>query len=166
MSQVYDIRLDVKEVEDALDQLHIDMRGKMAKKLLRALATIAKKRVRRRMGAYLNLNHLVGSLDFRAYGESLQKAVYGFARSPGHAVVSSGQMYKAEALEHGAVIHPVKRRYLYFRTEEGAVRARKVVIPAKRWFTRSLDGFESDPDYQGTIDKVLGKAIKDAGLGR
>jgi hypothetical protein len=146
-----DIRADVAGATASLKALDIEVK-RMAQKLLRALATIAKKRIKKRMAGYLHTRT----------GE-LQKAVYGFSRSPSHAVVSAGQRWKAEALEKGATIVPRKRQYLAFLGDDGVHRRLpQVVIPPKRWFTGSLEGFEGDPDYQATIDKVLGKAIKKA----
>ena len=37
-----------------------------------------------------------------------------------------------------------------------------VTIPARRWFQQSSEGLEDDPEYQSTIDKTVGKAIKKA----
>ena len=162
-------KADIAATLKSLDALSLDL-ARIGKKILRALATITKKRVKKRMGAYLNIGHLMSSSDFSIFkGKgNLRDAVYGCARSNTHAVVSSGQMFKAEALEHGALILPKKGKFLTFQadTNSGWVRTRSVHLPAKRWFTRSVEGFESDPDYQLTIDKVIGKAIHLAGLGR
>jgi len=108
------IKIDVKaEVADAragLERLDIETRG-IGRKILRALATVAKKRVKKRMSTFLRLGHTVGTLPTGPKGGSLKKgdlggglrdAVYGFARSPTHAVVASGQVYKAESRERGA----------------------------------------------------------------
>lgn len=161
-----DAKVDITEAIAGLEALGVQVKG-MMRKMLRALATVAKKRVKKRMGNYLHLNRLMQSSDFSIFkGKgSLRDAVYGFARTGEHAVVASGQMYKAEALEDGADLRPKKRKYLSFQGEDGWVRSKHLVIPPKRWFTRSIDGFEEDPDYQGTIDKVTGKAIHLAGLG-
>jgi hypothetical protein len=78
-----DIRADVAGATASLKALDIEVK-RMAQKLLRALATIAKKRIKKRMAGYLHTRT----------GE-LQKAVYGFSRSPSHAVVSAGQRWKA-----------------------------------------------------------------------
>lgn len=146
-----DIRADVAAVTKTLDALKIEVRG-MARKLLRALATIAKKRVRKRMGHVLHIRT-----------GALQAATYGFARSPSHAVVAGGRRWQAEALERGAIIKPNKRKALSFMGDDGTMkRMKSVVIPPKHWFSLSLAGFEEDPDYRQTIDKVLGKAIKKA----
>jgi hypothetical protein len=158
---------ETEELEKALKQLGIEVKGLM-RRLVRALATVAKKQVKRNMGAFLNMNHLVQSSNFSMYrGKgNLRDAVYGFARSATHAVTSSGQMYKAEALEAGADLKPKKAKYLSFQGEDGWVKSKHLVIPPKRWFSRSLVGLEDSQDYKETPEKMIGKAIKKAGLGR
>lgn len=165
MSKV-DARLDIVDAIAGLDALGIETKG-MMRKMLRALATVTKKRVKKGMGSYLQLGHLVNSTDFSLYkGKgSLKDSVYGFARSGSHAVVASGQMFKAEALEHGATLVPRKRAFLSFQTEDGWVRAKSLTIPPKRWFSRSVEGFEDDPEYSGTIQNCVDKAIRNAGMG-
>lgn len=145
-----DVKADVQEVQDGLKELGLELRG-IGRKILRALATLTKKQVKRRMGLYL-----------KERTGQLKAAVYGFARSPEHAVVATGRGYVAETLERGAVIGPSKQKTLSFYGDSGWRRMHSVTIPAKRWFSQSSAGFEDNPEYQSTIDKVVGKAIKKA----
>lgn len=174
-----DVKADIQEVETGLKELGLELRG-IGRKILRALATLTKKRVKKRMGLYLNrrtygfslTGSLGGKLKAGDYGGGLFESVYGFARSAEHAVVSSGKRWQAEALERGADLKPTKslvfsnnkfnKGMLYFMGDSGFKKMHEVEIPAKKWFSRSVEGFENDPEYQSTIDKTVGKAIKKA----
>ena len=148
-----DIRSEAGEVAAAMKELGVAM-PVAVKRLLRALATAAKKRVKRNMGKYLH--NRTGDL---------KAAIYGFRRSEGHAVVAAGQVFRSEILERGGVIKPKKGKYLTFRGDDGSWhKAKMVTIPARRFFSRSIDGFESDPEFLGTADKIIAKEIRKAGL--
>lgn len=144
------IKTEVAEVKAGLEEIGLETKW-IGKKILRALATLTKKRVKKRMGVYV-----------RERTGMLKANIYGLARSPTHAVVAAGYARVSEPLERGATIVPKKGNFLTFRGDGGWVRVRSVTIPATRFFTRSVDGFESDPEYQLTIDKIVGKMIKKA----
>ena len=145
-----DVKADIQEVQTGLKELGLELRG-IGRKILRALATMTKKRIKKRMGLYI-----------RERTGQLKGAVYGFARSPEHAVVATGRGYVAETLERGEEIKPKKAGMLSFYGNSGWRRMHSVTIPARRWFQQSSAGFEDDPEYQSTMDKVVGKAIKKA----
>lgn len=164
------VKAEVQEVVNGLEELGLELRG-ISRKILRALATLTKKRVKKRMGHFIRRRTYGftqtglkgGALQGGDVGGSLHDAVYGFARSPTHAVVSSGMKWQAEILERGGTIVPKKAKFLEFFGSDGSYkRLKSVRIPAFRWFSRSSEGFESDPEYQSTIDKVVGKAIQKA----
>ena len=125
-----------------LRQLGKDL-GDVRKPILAALATAAKKWVQTRMGAYLGQRT-----------GWLKRHVYGIRRSEEHYVVAAPR-HIAEPLERGATIRPKKAKYLSF----GGIRAKSVTIPARRWFTRSYEGFEGSDQYEKAIDKAVQKAI-------
>jgi hypothetical protein len=168
-----DVKTEVAEVRAGLAKLGAEVGG-IDRKILRALATVGKKRVKARMGSFLRLGHNSGTLATGSKGKRLAKgdtgeglrgAVYGFARSRTHAVIASGQVFKAESLERGATIRATGAKMLSFRGDDGSWhRGKQFAIPPKRWFSRSVAGLEDDPDYKETPDKVLGKCIKKAGL--
>jgi hypothetical protein len=160
-----DIKADVQEAAAALQALGVAVGGPgIGKKILRALATAGKKWVKKRMGGFLHLNRMMNSSDF-SLREGLKEAVYGFARSDTHSVVASGMGYRAEILERGGTIKAKKGKYLTFRgDDEEWHRMKSVTIPPKKWFSKSIAGFEESSEYLPTVDKVIGKAIKKAGL--
>ncbi len=164
------IKTEVAEVKAGLEEIGLETKW-IGKKILRALATLTKKRVKKRMGQYIRRRTYGftatgargGALQGGDLGGSLYDAVYGFARSHTHAVVASGMKWQAEILERGGTIVPKKAKFLEFFGSDGNYkRVKSVTIPAFRWFTRSAEGFENDPDYQLTIDKIVGKMIKKA----
>lgn len=144
------VKAEVQEVVKGLEELGLELRG-ISRKILRALATLTKKRVKKRMGAFV-----------RDRTGMLRANVYGRARSATHAVVAAGYPRVSETLERGGTIVPRKGKYLTFLTDSGWKRMHSVTIPPKRFFSQSAAGFESDPEYQSTIDKVVGKAIQKA----
>jgi hypothetical protein len=150
-----DIKADVQEAAAALQALGVAVGGPgIGKKILRALATAGKKWIKKRMDGFMHMRS----------GE-LKKAVYGFTRSDTHAVVASGRGYYAEILERGGTIKAKKGKYLTFRGDDGEWhRMKSVAIPPKKWFSKSIAGFEESSEYLPTVDKVIGKAIKKAGL--
>ena len=145
-----DIKPQVAEVKAGLEAIGVESKW-IGKKILRALATITKKQIKRRMGVYV-----------RERTGMLKANIYGMARSPTHAVVAAAYARVAEPLERGATILPKKGNHLTFRGDGGWVRAKSVTIPATRFFTRSAEGFEAGPEYQSTIDKIVGKVIQKA----
>jgi hypothetical protein len=161
------MKAEIAQAELSLKQLGIEVGGPgVGKKILRALATAGKKWVKRRMGNYLHLNRTMQSSDF-AVQRGLKEAVYGFARSDTSAVVASGMGYIAEPLERGAVIRASKKKFISFRGDDGNWhRAKQITLPAKRWFTQSIAGFEGSSEYMPTVEKVIGKAIKKAGMSK
>jgi hypothetical protein len=151
---VINIRIDVPiEIHRlALLRLGKDL-AEAGKYILQALATAAKKRVQRNMGGYLG-----------AGSGWLNRHVYGVRRSPTHFVVAAPR-HIAEPLERGAVIFPKKGKLLAIGGRQGDVSgyAKKVVIPAKHWFTKSYDGFEDSDDYKEGVDKGIARAVKKFG---
>lgn len=146
------IKLDVKlEKEGAvatLDRLGIESKW-LGRNILNGFASLGRKWVRGKMGAFLHTR----TGDLKAH-------VYGKVRENNRAVVSTSRGYRAEILERGGTIAAKKSAFLTFRTDAGGwVKVKKVTIPAKRWFTKSIEGLESSPEYAAVIDKQLEKAI-------
>ena len=146
------IHLDIKTEKAgavaALDRLGIESKW-LGRNILSGFATLGRKWVRGRMGSFLH----VRTGDLKAH-------VYGKVRDNNRAVIATGRGYRAEILERGGVIRPKKGKYLTFRSDSGGwIKARTVTIPAKRWFTKSIEGLESSPEYGAVIDKQLEKAI-------
>ena len=133
----------------ALTRLGKDLNAAM-KPILAALATAGKKMVQRNMGAYL------GSRT-----GWLRRHVYGIRRSDKHYVVAAPR-HIAEPLERGAIIKPRYKKVLYIGGRQGDVSAlaKTVTIPAKKWFSRSVAGFEDSQEYKNAVDKGIQRAIK------
>ena len=160
-----DVRTDFKEAKAGLEALGVSVGGSgFMRRVIRALTTAGKKWVKKRMGGYLHLNRNMRSSDFAAQ-EGLKESVYGAVRSASHGVIASGKGYIAEPLERGATINPKKGKFLSFRgDDESWHRMKSVTIPARHWFTKSAEGFEQSSEYLPTVDKMVGKEIKKAGL--
>jgi hypothetical protein len=129
-----------------LRQLGKDL-GEARKPLLQALATAAKKWVQGRMGAFIGQRT-----------GWLKRHVYGIRRSEEHFVVAAPR-HIAEPLERGATIVPKKGKYLTLRGGGSMVRVKSVTIPARKWFTRSYEGFEGSSQYEAALDKAIQKAV-------
>lgn len=143
------IEVPIEASRWALTRLGKDLSAAI-KPILQTLATAGKRMVQRNMGAYL------GS------GTGwLRKHVYGIRRSEHHYVIAAPR-HIAEPLERGATIKPRAGKYLSIGGRQGVVSAfvRQVEIPARRWFSRSIQGFEDSPEYSAAIEKGISKAIK------
>lgn len=165
-----DAKAEVTEAKLGLEALGLEIAG-IGRKILRALATIGKKRVKARMFNFIHARTFdfsltrskSGKIGVKSQEGGLQAAVYGFARTKTLGVVASGLGFYAEILERGGTIRPKKGKFLTFRGDDGDWhRMPSVTIPAKHWFSKSIEGLEEAPEYQSTIDKVLGKAIQKA----
>lgn len=144
------IKAEVEEVTQGLEALGLELKN-ISRKILRALATLTKKRIKKRMNSFV-----------KDRSGMLRANIYGRTRSAAHAVVAAGYPRVSETLERGGTISPRKGKFLSFRTDSGWKRVRSVTIPPKHFFSLSAVGFEADPEYQSTIDKTVGKAIQKA----
>lgn len=162
-----DVRTDFKEAKRSLEALGVTVGGSsFMRRVVRALATAGKKWIKKRMGEFLHIGRNMSLSDFKVQ-EGLKESIYGFARSADHGVVASGKGYVAEPLERGATIRPKKGKFLTFRgDDESWHRMKSVTLPARHWFTKSAEGFEQSSEYLPTVEKMVGKEIKKAGLSR
>ena len=162
-----DVKADIKDARLSLEALGASVGGSgFVRRVIRALSTAGKKWIKKRMGGFLHIGRNMRSSDFKVQ-EGLKESIYGFARSADHGVVASGKGYIAEPLERGATIKPKKGKFLSFRgDDETWHRMKSVTIPARHWFTKSAEGFEQSSEYLPTVEKMIGKEIKRAGLSR
>ena len=161
------VKADIKDARLALEALGVSVGGPgFSRRVIRALATAGKKWVKKRMGGFLHIGRNMQSSDFKVQ-DGLKDSIYGFARSADHGVVASGKGYMAEPLERGATIKPKKGKFLTFRgDDESWHRMKSVTLHARHWFTKSVEGFEQSSEYLPTVEKMVGKEIKKAGLSR
>lgn len=146
----YVVEAQIGRAVDFLNTLGIEAK-KAPRTILASLATAAKKRVQARMGSHL-----------RERTGWLRKHLYGRARSSTHYVVAAPR-HIAEILEKGGTIRAKKGRFLTFRGDDGSYhRMRSVTIPARHWFTQSIEGFEGSAEVGQAIDKALAKIIRKA----
>jgi hypothetical protein len=149
-----DAKLDITNAKAALNELGVEV-GKSARMILAALAMAAKKRVQQ--GIYSALRMRTGWL---------RKHTYARRRSATHYTVAA-PTYIAEILEKGGTIRPKKGKFLTFRGDDGQFRRMKqVTIPARRWFSRAIAGFEDSPEYQAAVQKGMDRAVRKFNEGR
>jgi hypothetical protein len=133
---------------DALTDLGVDLKSAI-KEILNALAAGAKKRVQSRMGGYIGNGN-----------GWLKRHVYARRRSETHFVVAAPR-FIAEILDRGGTINARRKPYLSFKLPDGTWRkAKSVTIPARKWFTNSIAGYEESPEFTAALDKGTAKAIK------
>lgn len=151
------LEYEMNRVRAHLEDIGAPVKG-IIKRLLGVVARAAKKRVQTRMGAYLGEGEgkfFVVKSKKAPYGKrrwlTLRQRVYGYARSETHWVVAAPR-YIAEPLEHGATLRPKRGKYISFVGEDGNYHKVKTArIPARRWFTRSIAGFEESTDMERAI---------------
>ena len=138
----------IKEPVEDLRALGVDLEA-ARKAILAALATGAQKRVRNRMGTYLNMKT-----------GWLKQHVYGRRRSAHHYVVAAPS-FIAEPLERGAVIAPKKTdKVLTFKIGGRWLKADTVTIPARHWFSRSITGYEESTEWDAAVNKGMLRALR------
>ena len=161
-----DVKVEVQEAVAGLKEMGFEIPNAM-KVMLSSIARAARDRVKDRMGAFLQLNRMAstsgGAILTGRKGKpqkgTLQRRVYGYSRSKTHWVVAAPR-YIAEPLEKGATIHPKTGKHLQFMGREGFRRLKSVTIPAKHWFTRSIDGFEGSSAPTEAINAAEERLIK------
>jgi hypothetical protein len=146
------IDADFEDAKNALRHLSDVEIAISIRYILNTIATAGKNWVKRRM---IGITQRTGWL---------KKHVYGYRRSNTHLVIAAPR-HVSETLERGAVIKhrriTYKRHHLHFKGPDGRwTKAKTVTIPAKRWFTRSIEGFDGSAEYKAAIDKGLDKAMK------
>lgn len=150
-----DAKADVTSAVNALVELGVNAE-KAGRAVLGAVAKAVQKRVRNRMGGYLK----------RRTGW-LRQHVYAFRRSETHYVVSAPK-YKSEILARGGTINTKKKKWLTFKVNGEWRKVKSVTIPARKWFTSSVDGFENDGEVKLAVDKAVQKIVdkfnKDRGI--
>ncbi len=138
---------------DALLDLGVGLK-EAARGMLNAAAIGARKRVQSRMNNYIG-----------AGNGWLKRHVYSRRRSETHFVVAAPR-FIAEILDRGGVINAKKRKYLTFKVNGEWRRAKSVTIPARRWFTNSIEGYDNSPEFQAALDKGTAKVLKKFNEGR
>lgn len=145
-----DLRItsDVKKLDDELKKLGY-YSPKLANKILRAVVSKAKARVKRQV--YRTLKKGEGTLKRR-----ITSSVNGeWAR------IKSNPPYIAQTLEYGKTILPVKKKYLTFKNKKGEwIRAKQVVIKPHPYFFNEIEAFLASTEYQQVLDKTLQKEIE------
>ena len=160
-----DIQSNIAEAKDSLVGLDVAAKT-VTRSLLSALANAGKKWIKGRMGNYLNLTKGSAKAEMGLHRQSgeLLKGIRTTVKG-NYATIAGNPARIGEILERGGTITAKKKGYLTFEGSDGSwKRMHSVTIPARHWFSRSSEGFESSPEYSAAIDRALVRIIKKAGL--
>jgi len=161
------IKPEVQDAVNGLKAMGVEIPN-VKKRLLGAVGRAGRDRVRSRMGSFLQLDHLAatsgGKILTGRKGKkflgTFKQRVYGYSRSESHWVVAAPR-YIAEPLEKGATITPKKGKYLSFQGSDGSFhRMTSITIPAKHWFTQSIEGFDTSGEVNFALSEAEERLIK------
>lgn len=166
----HDIRLDIAEVKNSLQQLGVQTKY-LSKTIARYVGYAVKKWIVKRMGGFFKSSQKGtaltgakgGKLREGDTGKGLKGSLYFKPRQQG-GVVTTALGYYGEILEKGGTINAKGDGYLTFRGQNGWVKKHSVTIPAKKWFSGASSGFDGSPQQRLAIEGPLATAIKRAGL--
>lgn len=142
-----DLKVQIADAKQGLLDLGVDLKTAITS-ILTALATAGRKQARANM-----YGRIGGGARW------LERHIYGRRRSTTHSVVSAPR-HIAEILEKGGTINARKKKYLMFEINGQWKKVKRVTIPAKKWFSAAMEGFEESNVYGAAIDKGVATAIR------
>lgn len=158
-----DAKADLAEVKAGFEAMGYSIPN-IAKSMMSAIASAARDAVRMNMGRYLKTGHQViskdGKLKYKYLRRmALENRIYRYWRGD-HYVVAA-PMKIGEPNEKGATIRPLGAKALAFwGNDRNFHREKSVTIPPRRFFSKSLYGFEHSLDYNAAIAKAENKMVK------